>query len=77
MEYSTRVSRDIQANMARIQLYFVTSRRTQIKETPVYPGVMDLFTNLGGAISLWMGFSFIMVAEVIELILDFILSNLH
>ena len=42
----------------------------------IYPSVFDLFINLGGALSLWMGLSFIMVVEVFEILVDLFINCL-
>ncbi len=41
--------------------------------SPLFPAdVYSLFTSLGGAMSVWMGVSFIMMLEVVELLVDLI-----
>ncbi|TRY76498.1 hypothetical protein TCAL_15986, partial [Tigriopus californicus] len=67
------IIRDIQQNLLRLDFYFSSQSRTVIEENPVYPDFFSLFSNLGGALSLWMGISFLALVEVIEVIIDCVL----
>ena len=75
-EYKFAVRENIQPDMCKLKVYYATSKVTKMAEEPVYPSVFDLFINLGGALSLWMGLSFIMVVEVVEIIVDLFIGCL-
>ena len=59
-----------QDNFLRFDLYFSTSQQTLVKEDKLYPNIYSLFSSLGGALSLWMGLSFVIVVEAIEVGID-------
>jgi hypothetical protein len=67
------VMRRVQNDLLKLEVYLTSTQKFVIEEKPVYPNVLSLFTNLGGALSVWMGVSFIMMLEVIEWILDLLL----
>lgn len=67
----------IRSRLARLNVYFHSTRRTIIMEEAVFNDLYSLFTELGGALSIWVGFSFIMFAEVIELVIDGMLVLIH
>lgn len=64
------IIQDIQKNLLRLDFYFASQSRIVIKEDPVYPDLFSLFTNLGGALSLWMGISFLALMEILEVVFD-------
>ena len=65
-----QVQNSVQQDLMKIEIFFISTTSMVIQEIPVYNGLMGLFTELGGALSVWIGFSFIMFMEVIEYIID-------
>ncbi|KAI3411894.1 hypothetical protein GPALN_001955 [Globodera pallida] len=56
-------------NTALIEIYYEQLNYEKLKETPGYT-LVNLFSDLGGNIGLWIGFSLITVMEVVELIFE-------
>ncbi len=61
----------LRQDIVHIQVYFKTTRTSLNVEEKKYPDLLSLFTNLGGALSVWMGFSFLILIEVVELGLEY------
>ena len=71
-EYFTH-TKSISLYEHHLQRYYSEHINTKYSNTPI--SCLDfysLLTNLGGAMSVWMGFSFILLVEVLELIFDYI-----
>ncbi|KAF7638186.1 hypothetical protein Mgra_00002414 [Meloidogyne graminicola] len=56
-------------NTAYIEIYYEQLNYEKLKETPGYT-LVNLFSDLGGNIGLWIGFSLITVLEIVELIFE-------
>lgn len=66
--------KDVQDDLIHLDIFFTSTRKTVIEEDPKFPDPLSLFSNLGGALSIWMGISFVMVVEWMELIVDVIIG---
>ena len=73
-ENFTKVGDEIKSNLLRLVVKFSGEPTTTITETPVYPNPLTLLSTLGGALSIWMGMSFMMIIEGLELIMDLAFS---
>ena len=62
----TMTRADVRSNLGRVKVYYRNFKATVIKEEAKYADVLALFVSLGGALSVWMGFSFIFFIEVSE-----------
>ena len=76
-DYQYMLQKSFQEDMCKLKVYFASSKTTIMKEFAIYPSVFDLFINLGGALSLWMGLSFIMFVEVVEILVDILIGCLQ
>ncbi|KAL7071806.1 hypothetical protein ACQ4LE_008720, partial [Meloidogyne hapla] len=56
-------------NTAYIEIYYEQLNYEKLKETPGYT-LVNLFSDLGGNIGLWIGFSLITVLEIVELVFE-------
>uniref|UniRef100_A0A914MR23 Uncharacterized protein n=1 Tax=Meloidogyne incognita TaxID=6306 RepID=A0A914MR23_MELIC len=56
-------------NTAYIEIYYEQLNYEKLKETPGYTAI-NLFSDLGGNIGLWIGFSLITVLEIVELVFE-------
>ena len=63
-------------NLAKVQVYFSSSRARKLTEEKVFNGPADLFSSLGGALSIWMGISFVIVIEIAEVIVEFLADKI-
>ena len=54
---------------ARLHVYYKSLKSEVIAETPMVT-TRQFINNLGGALSLWLGISFVTILEVVELIID-------
>jgi hypothetical protein len=61
-------SSSISNNIVNLALYYPNKQYTLISETPIMQ-VFDLVSNIGGIISLFIGFSFLTLVEFIDVIL--------
>ncbi|XP_059082581.1 degenerin mec-10-like isoform X2 [Tigriopus californicus] len=68
---------EIKKNLLRLDFYFSSQSRIVIEELPVYADLFSLFANLGGALSLWMGISFLALIEVIEVVIDSVMKTVQ
>ena len=68
--YFRLASDQVRGDMVQLQVHFTTAQSTLIAEEKVYENPFALMSTLGGAMSIWMGVSFIMIVEAVELALD-------
>ena len=74
-EYSLPVSPDETALYNESHLFLMMARRTAVKRTEVllYPGT-SFISELGGSLGLFVGFSFWMVWDLVELAIKFFIK---
>jgi hypothetical protein len=63
----------VQQDYARVDVYFQTLNVKSIVQTPTYPG-SSLVSNIGGALSLYLGIAIIMAFELVELMWDILVA---
>ncbi len=59
----------------RLEIYLENKEVTRIAEEPQVPW-KQMVVNLGGALSLYLGMSFVTVVEVVEMILEMIITRM-
>ena len=61
----------ISENLLRVSVFYDSLNEKTITTSAVYTG-SNIFSSLGGVLSLFLGISFAMLFEVIEILLDFL-----
>ena len=63
-------------NLLKLNVYFESKMTKFIEETKTYDTVYgaDFLNALGGALSLFLGISFILIFELLELLLDLLMN---
>ena len=55
-----------------MKLYYKDMSVQKIEEVKEFPSFINVLNSLGGALSLWLGISFIAIFEVVELMFRFV-----
>ena len=53
----------------QINVFYESLDKEDITEIPQYPSIADFLNTLGGALSLFLGASFVQILEILEIIL--------
>ena len=64
----TRIHESIQKNFVRLEIFYQTSTCQVVQEAATY-GHMDLLSEFGGSISLWLGWSIFALLELLVFLL--------
>jgi len=66
-------------NLLKLNVFFESKLIKSIEETQTYESVLgaDFLNALGGALSLFLGISFILLFELVELVLDFVMNLIN
>ena len=56
--------------LAKVRIYFKSRNRREIKMEPEFPNIYSYIVVIGGSLSVYMGFSFVSILEIMELIYD-------
>jgi hypothetical protein len=72
--YSNFTFAEYKESHSMINIFFESVEYTEIVETPMI-SFLDLISNLGGVLGIFLGFSIFSLVELIELILKFIFLN--
>ena len=62
--------KQIQSSLLKLEIFFSKLSATTFSENPTYPNLDSIMTDLGGALSLWTGLSFLVLGECVEFLLD-------
>ena len=65
----------VYSSLAKIEVFIRTKSKEVFEEVPNYSGFGDLTKELGAALSFYMGLSFIMLFELLELGVDLVLAG--
>ena len=52
----------------QVKVFYRDMNVRKVEEIKEYPSVFNLLNSLGGALSLWLGISFIALFEIVELV---------
>ena len=78
-EVDTILERDKVQNymnqLSKIRIYFKSRNRRVIEMEPEFPSIYSYVVVIGGSLSVYMGFSFVSVLEVLELAYDFFVER--
>ncbi len=66
--------RNVQESLAKVIVYYRSSKTTQTMQVPKYKNIFDLLTALGGSMSVWIGVSLVSLIELAEAFLDTLLE---
>ncbi|KAF8766779.1 FMRFamide-activated amiloride-sensitive sodium like protein [Argiope bruennichi] len=58
---------EIRKNLVRVKLYLRTMEITMYEHQPKYE-LVEVFSHLGGYLSLWLGFSVLAFCELLEMV---------
>ena len=58
----------------QVKVFYRDMNVKKVEEIKEYPSVFNLLNSLGGALSLWLGISFIALFEIVELVVRLIHS---
>ena len=58
----------------QVKVFYRDMNVRKVEEIKEYPSVFNLLNSLGGALSLWLGISFIALFEIVELVVRLIHS---
>ena len=58
----------------QVKVFYRDMHVRKVEEIKEYPSVFNLLNSLGGALSLWLGISFIALFEIVELVVRIIHS---
>ena len=72
-DYVEHIGHYVQDNYLQLKVYFGSKSVEQVLEMPKY-NVFTFLSSLGGAISVYLGMSFIVIFELLEIVLRLCLN---